>query len=354
MNGRIITSLMLKDLKLFFRDRFFAVVTVLALVMYVGLYLVMPAEVEETYTIGFYAQEVPEEVASLVDFEGVKLKNVDDEDTLRRRVEEGEYAAGITLSEEFQQHVEAGQPASITLYLPANVPGEQQESISTLFSGMGYTAGGLTGNIQMNQEIIGQDRLGRQVAARDRMLPLFAVLVLVMETMGLANLITEEVENKTIRALLVTPMNLPELFIAKGTLGVLLAFGQVTIIMGLTGGLSEQPLLMLFTLLLGSLLVTGIGFIMAAIARNFISIAAWSIVFFLVLSLPAFSVMFPGTISDWVELIPTYYLVDTVHQVANFGAGWGEVTGNLVALAMLSSGFLALSVFILKRKMQTQ
>jgi hypothetical protein len=95
-------------------------------------------------------------------------------------------------------------------------------------------------------------------------------------------------------------------------------------------------------LLLGSLLVTGLGFLIASVAHDLMSVMGWGIVAIVAMSLPAFSVLLPGLTTGWVRAIPSYYLVDAMNQVLNYGAGWAEVSGHLLALALFAALFLAL------------
>ena len=82
------------------------------------------------------------------------------------------------------------------------------------------------------------------------------------------------------------------------------------------------------------------------------SVMAWGMLAILLLGLPAFTILVPGLASNWIKLIPSYYLVDTVYRVINFGAGWGDVAGNLVWLVFYAAAFMALGVVVLKRKFQ--
>ena len=192
--------------------------------------------------------------------------------------------------------------------------------------------------------------LGMQIPPRDRMRPLFAILLIMTETFGLANLISEEVERRTINALLVTPVSVKDLFTAKGITGVSLAFVQAALFMAIVGGMSRQPLIILAALLLGAVLVTGIGFLIAALSKDFMSVMAWGIVTLIPLFIPSFSIMFPGTVTGWVKVIPSYYLVDTVHLVANFGAGWGDVWLNLLILLGFDLAIAWIGIIALGRK----
>jgi ABC-2 type transport system permease protein len=193
---------------------------------------------------------------------------------------------------------------------------------------------------------------GDQIAPRARMLPLLAIFVLMIETLGLASLISSELHGGTLRALLVTPLTVEGLFLAKGIFGTLFAFVQVALLMALTGGLNQSPILILTTLLIGSALVTGIGFLMASVSRDLLSVMAWGILVILILAIPSFVIMLPGIASEWIKLIPSYYLVDTVFRVINFEAGWSDVAINLIALLGFTLLFMVLGIYTLRRKLR--
>lgn len=36
--------------------------------------------------------------------------------------------------------------------------------------------------------------------------------------------------------------------------------------------------------------------------------------------------------SDWIKVIPSYYVVDTLHPTLNFGATWADLLPNLLVL----------------------
>jgi ABC-2 type transport system permease protein len=98
-------------------------------------------------------------------------------------------------------------------------------------------------------------------------------------------------------------------------------------------------------------MVTGIGFLLASAGRDLMSVMAWGLPAIIVLAVPAFGVMFPGTVSDWVKVIPSYYLVDTVHLSANFGLGWGDIWQNLLILLGFDIAFIGLGIIALRRKL---
>ncbi len=349
MNLRIIGALVAKDFSLFFRNRFFTLVTVLGLVLYMVIYFIMPSSVNENLEIGLYAP-VMLPAFEQMQGEGLEIEVVESEELLKEGVTEGQYVAGIMLPADIMEGFMSGQKPIISVYFASDVPEEIKDAVGVLIRELAYQQTGQALAVEVSEEILGTDMAGRQIPPRDRMRPLFAILLIMTETFGLANLISEEVERRTIHALLVTPVSIKDLFTAKGITGVSLAFVQAVLFMVIVGGMSRQPLIILAALLLGAVLVTGIGFLIAALAKDFMSVMAWGIVTLIPLFIPSFSIMFPGTVTGWVKVIPSYYLVDTVHRVANFGAGWGDVWLNLLVLLSFDLALAWIGIMALRRR----
>lgn len=349
MNSHILRALLAKDFALFFRNRFYALITILGIVAYTVIYFVLPGSVNEELEIGLYAPVVPP-VFELIQEEGLKFEVFETEEALIEAVTEGEYAAGVALPADIMDKFALGLKPRITLYFAADAPEEITDAVRVMIRELAYLQTGQPLAIEVSAEILGRDMLGAQIPPRDRMLPLFAVLIIMTETLGLASLISEEVEHRTAQALLVTPVRVQDLFLAKGLLGVSLAFGQAVLFMTIVGGMSSQPLIILATLLLGAVLVTGAGFLVASLAKDMMSVMAWGMVVVIVFMVPAFGIMFPGATSGWVRAIPSYYLADTVHQAANFGAGWGDIWQSLLILAGFNLVIVWGGIMALKRK----
>ncbi len=353
MNGRIIGALVAKDLTLYFRDRFFAFITVIGLVAYIAIYLVMPSAVDEDLRLAVYAPSVPDLLFEVFSENGVALEAVESEEALQAAVETGEYAAGVVLPEDVLSLIR-GDDVTITAYLPASGGEALSAALTTVlrlaFNELSYSLRGQALNLNIEEEVLGQDMVGQQVAFRDRMLPLLAVFILIIETMGLAALITSELETRTLKALLVTPVSLPGVFLAKGIIGVGLAFTQVVILMLATQSLGHEPLLLLLTLFIGAIFVTGLAFLISSVATDLMSVFAWSILAVIILAIPSFGVLIPGTVTDWAQLIPSYYLVDTVYEVVNLGGSWADVGMNLLILSAFSVATLGLGMWVLGRR----
>jgi ABC-2 type transport system permease protein len=351
MNWRVIKTLVAKDLTLFFRNRFFALISVLGLVAYVAIYFIMPNSVDEMLEIGLYAPSIPP-VFEHLQGQGLALETFDAEESLREAVAAGQYQVGVVLPRDFMEKLQVRRTLRVEVYFASDVPRELEDAVTAVMREFAYALSGQTLPVQISSQVLGRDMVGMQIAPRDRMLSLFAVFLLMAETFSLASLISEEIQERTIQALLVTPITVRGLFAAKSVTGTGLAFTQVVLFLAATGGLGRQPLPVLLALLLGAVLVTGIGFSLASLGKDLMSVIAWGIPAMFILNIPCFGIMFPGTISNWVKLIPSYYLADTIHLAANLEAGWGDLWRNLLALLGCGVAFFGLGIVMLRRKIR--
>ena len=349
MNWQIIRALVAKDFKLYFRNRFFALITVLALVAYIAIYFVMPQTVDETLEMAVYAPVLPP-ILEQAGSQGLELVLMESEEQLKEAITDGEYLAGMVVPPDLMDKLMSGEKGRLDVYFGTDTPEELKDSITVLLEELAYLQTGQMLSVHVSPEVLGRDMVGIQIPMRDRLLPMLAVIILMMEMLGLASLISSEVVGRTVQALLITPMTIRGLFAAKLIMGVSLAFVQVLLFMAVTGGLNQQPLIIILALLLGAIMVTGIGFLVASGSKEMTTVMAWGMPALIILSVPAFGVLAPGTVSDWVRALPSYYLIDAVYQAANFNAGWSDLWDNLLILLGFNIFVVWLGITVLGRK----
>ena len=352
MNRAMLGAIIRKDLKLWFKNRYLAVITVLAIFGYALIYWLLPSQIDETIEIGIFAPAIASALAEPLGEEGVILEEYASEAALKEAVTEGEVPVGVGFPDDALRLLAQGERPIIDVYLSADLPDEFRDLYPILVEEWMAVMAGTSMPVEFNEEILGPDMAGSLTPTRDRMLPLLAVFVLMVEVLGLASLISEEVTAGTITALLITPLSTEGLFTAKGVFGVAFAFIQVTLLMLVTGGLIKQPLLILLILLVSAVMVTGIAFMIASASRDMMSVMWKGMLFIVVLAIPAMNVLLPGLTTDWIRIIPSYYLVDAVHQIVNFDASWGVVWNNVLILAAFAVVFLSLGVFALRRQLR--
>ena len=79
MNWRTIKTLIAKDFKLFFRNKFFGVMTIFGMILYLVFYFIMPNTVDEKIEIGLYAPQAFSTLYEKLE-EGLIIRNVKIED----------------------------------------------------------------------------------------------------------------------------------------------------------------------------------------------------------------------------------------------------------------------------------
>ena len=350
MNWKTIPPMIQKDLTLFFRNKFYTFITIIGLAAYIGFYYLMPARVDEIIEVGLYAPATSTQVIKILEDDGISFQEFESVDALQKAILSEEIASGIGFPENLIQDVLAGEKPTVDIYLPSDIDPDTKDAMQVIAEVISLTLTGQSLNIESNEIILGRDMTGVQIPPRDRMLPLLVIAVLMFETLGLSSLLAEEIQAGTIRALLISPMGTRELFQAKGIVSVSMVLFQSIVLMVAVGGMKLQPLIILVTLFLGALMVTGIGFLMGAAGKDMLSVMAWGVLAMILLFIPSFGVLFPGTMTGWAKIIPSYYLVDVMHQVINYGAGWSQILNNILIMLVWDVVILFVGATVLKRK----
>ncbi len=350
MSAAAIWALIRKDARLYFANRLFALVTILGLVAYTVIYFLLPSTVDETLPIGLVIPDLLPAMAEILHDEAVVITQFASVEALRAAVAAGEVTVGFAFPPDLYDQLRQGARPTVELLLAPTVTPDVVGVYEAAARELSFSLIGQELPVMINEVILGPDLAGAQIAPRQRMLPLFAVLVLMVECLGLASLITAEVEQGTIRALLVTPLTMRGLFVAKSLFGSLFAFVQAALLLAITGGLVKAPLLNLTALLIGSVLMTGVAFFIATLGRDLMSVMGWGMLALLIMALPTLTILTPGLAAAWVQFIPTHYLVDTIYRSLNFNAGWSEVGANLLPLAGSALLLLGFGMGILQRR----
>ncbi len=353
MRAAVVGAILRKDLVAFRQDRFFVLLTGLGIVFYPLVFWLLPASVDETLRLGV----VPASFVDALGGEeaeqgGLAVEGYDDDASLEAAVTSGDLAAGVVFPADFLVATAAGETTTVTLVLDAGAPSEVGAALDGLVAEVAYAVAGDPPPVDPLTQVVvlGDDRVGDQVALREQLRPLLAFFVLLVETLALASLVASEVQQRTVTAILVTPATAADFLAAKGILGTGMAFVEVTLIMALLGGLATGAPILLVALLLGAALVTGLGMIAGAFGRDFMTVLFISMAFMIPLMVPGFAALFPGATSGWVRALPSWPLVDTIVAVTTRGAGWGDVAGSLLLLLGWCVVAFATGVAVLGRK----
>jgi ABC-2 type transport system permease protein len=351
--GRV-TAIVAKDLRLFARDRFYLFISVLTLVFVGGVFWLLPATTETTLSVGVHLPDaaqllqqglatLDEDALAAVDDgafdgtqqEGFEIVGYGSHEKLEHAVGEGEVVAGLSFPAGFLDALAAGRATTVQVLLAADAPEGVRPALTSAVRELTFALAGEQPPVTLptlEEQVLGTDRAGDPLSLRDQLRPLLVFLVLLMEMFALASLVAVEIAQRTATAVLVTPARVSDLLAAKTVLGTGLAFGQALLIALVTGTIAGSPGLVVLALLLGAVLATGFGLLAGSTGHDFIGIVFWSMLLFVPLAIPAFAVLFPGTPATWIQLLPSYGLVEILLRTTGYGEGWSEMWPYLLVL----------------------
>ncbi|MBT3273901.1 MAG: ABC transporter permease [Spirochaetales bacterium] len=344
-------ALVKKDFTLLFRNKVLSILPLAVFALIIVLYFLLPGDVDETMNIGIYGLTLPEQILDDMAVDGIVVTALSTEEELKESVSSGDAVMGIIFPSGLSRSIKTGEKLRVTAVFSSTAPSEMvgpmvkiAEQLMLVLHGDGVAL------VKEEEYILGPDMAGKQIPARDRLIPIFAGFIILMEIMGLGTLIAEEFDRDTLSSILITSTSIGSVLTAKAITGVGITFVQALILLGVSGALFSGPLLLVTGLFFGSLLVAGLGFLIAAISKNMMTVIAWSMLVMIVLFMPALNVLLPGLVSDWIKIIPSYYLTNLIFQVAHFDAGWMELWRDIIFLIIFDFLFISIGVTALKRR----
>jgi ABC-2 type transport system permease protein len=380
----VISAIVRKDLAEYGRDRLWAFLTVLVIVIVIALFWILPDDVEESINAGISGLD-PSALAALGESEeGLLPIGFPSEPELRAVVageatawlsdgrttvvsegleppsgaERVDVSIGLAFPDDFLEATAAGRSTEVTVYVDGAVPDEIENAMTSLVREIAFGVAGEplpveTAGVAQTFVILGEDRAGNQVSARDGFRPIFVFLILMMEMFVMASLIAKEIQDRTVTAVLVTPATVGDVLAAKGIAGAVSGLAQAVIVLLAINSLSPQPLLILTLMLLGSVMISGTAMLAGSSGKDFMSTLFYGMAYMVPLLIPAFAALFPGTASGWVRALPSFPLVQGLVDVTTYGAGWSETLPELAALLAWCVGLFGLGFVVLRRKVES-
>ena len=354
---RAVLTIIGKDLKMMTRELIFVFMTVLSLVIFVTLYWVLPDRADDTISLGIHGQGVRTALAAYAGETeaGLGIAVYPDTESLRAAVDNREIEVGLDFPDELVQQIAAGNRVTVTVFARPNLPVEITDALSSMVREVAYAAAGHLLPVSEPDEemvVLGFDRSGQQLAMRDRLRPLYAFMMLIMEAVALGGLIAAEIQHKTVIALMATPARLSDILLAKGIVGTLLAFGEASLMLLLIRGFGPVPGVVVVALFLGAVMVTGVAMIAGAAGKDLMATMLIGIGMLIPLAIPGFAILLPGAAAGWVRAMPTYSLVDTIVRVNFYNQGWSDVLGQLGLLAAWCVAIATVGILVLRGRVK--
>lgn len=367
----IVTAIILKDLREFYRDRLWMILTPISLIFMIVLFLVLPDTVNETISLGVFPSYLAESFSLLLEseageFQGLEITGFVDEDQLADSVhaESGTIAMGIALPADFTESLLSGSGGRVSVYVSESVPREMRQALTSGVREIAYAAQAVFAGENplsalpvtipgLQSSILGTDMAGRQVSLRDRIRPILVIMILLIEALALAGLVSIEIEHRTATALLVTPAGMGDFLTAKCLTGAILAVSQVFLFLLFTGGFVFDWLIVSVLIFLGAGMASAVGMLSGTSGRDFMSTLFYGMIFVIPLMIPALSTMFPGKPSVIIRLLPSYGLVEAVSGVLGEGKSWSFAAPHIMTTLLWDIILLGSAFFLLRRRVES-
>lgn len=271
--------------------------------------------------------------AAAIQLDGVETTLVADAETLRERVEAHDFDAGIVLPPDFDAAVASGENPDLEFY----VSGESLASTRIILA---VTTLDLVRGIEGSEPpvTVVVTPVGDEdfVPISDRLLPTMVIYAVMVAAIFLpAASLVDEREKRTLDAVLVTPTRMSDVLVGKGTFAVGLAVILGFVTLALNGALAGQPGAMVLILFIGSIMLMLMGLALGLWAKDittmYTAIKGGGIIIFL----PVIFTLFPG-LPQWIpKLVPTYYFLQPIYDIAIHGNSFADVVPELlVAVAV--------------------
>ena len=285
------------------------------------------------------------------EMEGITLTLAGSAAELRKLVENNDVDAGLVLDEGFDDAVRAGERPELKLF----ISGESRLTNRIILS---VTAIDLVREVEGKAapvEVVVKSLGDGEALPVMQLITLFVVMfvLLVCGIFVPAFMLVGERERGTLNAVLVTPVKMPEVLLARAFLGFIMAIPMAFLTLALNGVLAANPLSLLATLVVAVLILTEIGLIYGTIAKDAKVLYTFIKTLNIFILGPVIFYFFPNW-PQWIaKIFPTYWFIDPLYQIGLRGASLPDVWTDLMVALGIGAAMLVPIVF-LGRRMQVK
>ena len=341
-------SLLRKDILSGWRNYFFLVVIVLALIFVGLIQFVIPEEITiapDAYYFNEFQGEMGEVLRNIVteeEYQSEKFHKVDSREAVIAGMKSNLNSIGIV--------IQAGdtQPVIDLIF-----HGFENESIKNILKiSIEDNLNRVLGENVDFQRIVLKEGLDIQkVPANKNIVPLFLMSeAALVGFILIAAFIFMEKDEGTLKAYQVSPGKIPEYLAAKISLMVLLGWVNTIILVPLTIGIHVNYPALFLVITLGSIVASSLGLIIASFFENLSQSIVWIIVGNMLLSLPMISYFVPSFAPAYIQILPTYSILFGIREALFTTKSVGMMKSTYVTLGIQGILTYLLAVVIYKRQ----
>lgn len=339
-----------KDLRLGPRSPVFLWVLVLPLLITFVVQVAFGSLFDPELRLGIVDRSDSAVTSAMRQLEGIETTLLADSGRLQELVGASDLDAGLVLPEGFDDAVRNGERPILEFYVGGETHASDRIILAVTAVDLVRQIEGSPPPVEVDVVQMGAERLPLSV----RLVPFVVMYTLLIAAVFLPSFsLADEREHGTLQALVVTPVRLTEVVVAKGIVGFVLALAMAVVTLWMNDALGAEPWPLIVVLLAAGLLLVEVGLIYATAAKDVTGVFTLIKGTGIILLGPTLFYMFPDW-PQWIaKLFPTYWVIEPVYQVTVNGAGLGDVWGEL-AVALAVAVILGLAAVALTRRLGTQ
>lgn len=264
-------------------------------------------------------------------------------------VEIGKIESGYVVPQGFDQALLDGIHIEFTVYTWGETGFKQRLIADTALTNVVAEMAGLDQNVQVEVRQLGEVEI---TDLADQLLPLLILMAMMLGgVMSPAIALIQEKQQHTLIALLTTPADWSEVLAAKTLLGFSLGLGTSLATLAINQAFGAHALLLAGIIALGALAAALLGTLLGLLIKDMNSLLATLKAGGLLLVAPGILELVPKAPEWLARIFPTYYMIDPILEIAQRGAGWEEIRGEVFILVLILGSLAAgLMVVVQHRK----
>jgi len=329
---------------------FFVFAIVAPLVISLMLSLIFGTLFDEKAKLGIVDEGTSQLVAMTRESDSLTTREYGTVSDVQQAVKNGAVDIGIVLPEDFDNSIEQGKETTIKAYVWGESLAKHRIILAVTIANMVRELAGQEAPVEFEAISLGD---GVSIPWNERLLPFIVLMAVFLGGLVLpATSVINEKQKRTLEALVVTPTTVGEIFTAKGLVGLVLSLFMGIVILLLNQAFGAEPALLVTVLALGAVMAATIGLLLGAFIKDITTLlAVWKFGGILLFA-PAFIYMFPE-IPQWIgRIFPTYYVLQPIVEISQWGGGWPAIATNVFILIALDIILIGVVVYALKKKEQ--
>ena len=272
MNLTRVLKVAKKDLRFSARSPIFLWALVFPVVITLVVQVVFGSLFDPQPRLGIVDKGGSEITALMSAQDGIDLTLLESASELKRRVRDNDLDAGLVLKKGFDNAVRSGEKPLLELYIGGESLASNRVILAVTTLDMIREVEGKIPPVEVVINTLGD---GEDLPISSRLIPLMVLFSLLIAGVFVTAFgFVEEKESKTLDAVLVTPVKMSEILMAKAGIGFILAVIVALATLLLNGALGPRPATLLLALLIAALMSVEFGIVYAIAAVSYTHLRA--------------------------------------------------------------------------------